>query len=75
MRLRSQDHTIGGRLCIKVALWMRADSGERLEWCEACTWLRDFLTIFRKIAVRQTVGDCGAAEGNSKSCKPFSPTP
>ena len=41
---------------------------------KACTWLRVFLPIFPKIAVRQTVGDCGAAEGNSKPCKPFSPT-
>ena len=41
---------------------------------KACTWLRDFLPIFPKIAVRQTVGGHGAAEGNSKPCKPFSPT-
>ena len=41
---------------------------------KAFTWLRDFLRIFPKIAVRQTVGVCGAAEGNSKPCKPFSPT-
>ena len=41
---------------------------------KACTWLRVFLPIFPKIAVRQTVGDCGAAEGNSKPCKPVSPT-
>ena len=35
---------------------------------KACTWLRDFLPIFPKIAVRQTVGGRGrgAAEGNSK---------
>ena len=32
---------------------------------KVCTWL---------IEVRQTVGGCGAAEGNSKPCKPFSPT-
>ena len=38
------------------------------------TWLWDFLPIFPKIAVRQTVGGCGASEGNSKSCKPFFPT-
>ena len=41
---------------------------------KACTWLRDFLPIFPKIAVRQTVGGRGVAEGNSKLCKPFSPT-
>ena len=41
---------------------------------KSCTWLRDFLPIFPKIAVRQTVGGRGAAEGNSKPCKPFSPT-
>ena len=41
---------------------------------KACTWLRDFLPIFPKIAVRQTVGGRGAADGNSKPCKPFSPT-
>ena len=29
---------------------------------------------FPKIAVNQSVGGCGAAEGNSKPCKPFSPT-
>ena len=40
---------------------------------KACTWLRDFLPIVPKIAVRQTVGGRGAAEGNSNSCKPFSP--
>ena len=33
-----------------------------------------FLPIVPKIAVRQTVGGLGAAEGNSKPCKPFSPT-
>ena len=38
---------------------------------KACTWLRDFLPIFPKIAVRQTVVGRGAAEGNSKPCKPF----
>ena len=27
----------------------------------ACTWLRDFLQMFPKIAVRQTVGGRGAA--------------
>ena len=37
-------------------------------------WLQDFLPIFPKIAVRQSVGGCGATEGNSKPCKPFSPT-
>ena len=41
---------------------------------KACTWLRYFLPIFTKIAVRQRVGGRGAAEGNSKPCKPFSPT-
>merc|ERR1719264_1851119 len=41
---------------------------------KAFTWLRDFLPIFPKIAVRQSVGGCGAAEGNSKPCRPFSPT-
>ena len=43
---------------------------------KACTWLRDFLPTFHfpKIAVRQTVGGRGAAEDNSKLCKPFSPT-
>ena len=41
---------------------------------KACTWLTDFLIIFLKIAVRQTVGGRGAAEGNSKPCKPFIPT-
>ena len=40
---------------------------------KACTWLRDFLPIFPKITVRQTVGGRGAAEGNLKPCKPFSP--
>ena len=35
---------------------------------KACTWLRDFRPIFPKIAVRQTVGGHGAAEGNSKPC-------
>ena len=37
-------------------------------------WLRYFLPIFSKIAVRQTVGGRGAAEGNSKPSKRFSPT-
>ena len=41
---------------------------------KAFTWLQDFLQIFPKIAVRQSLGGCGAAEGNSKPCKPFSPT-
>ena len=41
---------------------------------KACTWLRDFLPIFLKTAVRQTMGGPGAAEGNSKPYKPFSPT-
>ena len=41
---------------------------------KACTWLSDFLPIFPKIAVRQTVGGRGAVEGNSRPCKPFSPT-
>ena len=44
----------------------------RLMWCtgldlKAFTWLHDFLPIFPKIGVRQSVGD-------SKPCKPFSPT-
>ena len=38
------------------------------------TWLRYFLPIFPKIAVRQTVGGRGAAEGNTKLCQSFSPT-
>ena len=33
-----------------------------------------FSANFPKIAVRQSVGGCGAAEENSKPCKPFSPT-
>ena len=41
---------------------------------KACGWLRYFLPIFPKIAVRQTVEGRGAAEGNSKQCKPFCPT-
>ena len=41
---------------------------------KACTWSRDYLPIVPKIAVRQTVGGCGAAEGNLKPCRPFSPT-
>ena len=41
---------------------------------KACMWLREFLPIFPKIAVRQTVGGRGAAEVNSKPCKHFSPT-
>ena len=41
---------------------------------KACTCLRDFLPIFPKIAVRQTVGGRGAAERNSKPYKPFSST-
>ena len=41
---------------------------------KACTWLRDFLPIFPKIAVRQTVGGHGAAEGNIQTLKAFSPT-
>ena len=32
------------------------------------------MPIFSKIAVGQTVGGRGAAEGNSKPCKPYSPT-
>ena len=41
---------------------------------KACTWLLDSLPIFPKNAVRQALGGRGAAEGNSKQCKPFSPT-
>ena len=33
-------------------------------------WLRDFLPMFPKIAVRQTAGGCGEADGNSKPCNP-----
>ena len=41
---------------------------------KACTWLRDFLPIFPKTAVRQTVEGHWAPEGNSKLCEPLSPT-
>ena len=41
---------------------------------KAFTWFRDFLPMFPKITLRQSVGGCGAAKGNSKPCKPFSPT-
>ena len=36
---------------------------------KAFAWLRDCLPIFPKIAVRQSMGGCWAAEGNSKPCK------